>query len=221
MVRNLKIRFSVSIYIYNLPESNSKVSFYVKNTNFRMEQVIINDLKVRSGKSIKFNIEDLQEVNVEGQVLNIVFLVNLSAKIALVLQNADVLFYKIAVKKSYFVQNLEHVETKQGIPVFKIPSPAKTILKPSKKEVPKTVKFSKEESNIASLIDMKQFLLDMPPMNAPKIESEPDKGLLSLYEFLEKKPKDIKSTTSVEVNFILCLMLYEKFFYKRCFIGIL
>ena len=137
-------------------------------------------------------------------VLNIVFLVNLSAKIALILQNADVLSYEITCKKSFFVQNLQHVETKQGIPVFKIPSPVKTILKPSKKQVPKTVKFTKEEKNIASLIDMKELLLDMTPKNAPKIESEPVKSLLSLSEFLQKGPNNITSTTLVEVNFIVC-----------------
>ena len=189
-----------------MPESHLKLSFYVKNANFRMEQVIIKDLKVRSGKSVKFNVEDIQEVDVEGQVLNIVFLVNLSAKIALILQNADVLSYEITCKKSFFVQNLQHVETKQGIPVFKIPSPVKTILKPSKKEVPKTVKFTKEEKNIASLIDMKELLLGMTPKNAPKIESEPVKSLLSLSEFLQKGPNNITSTTLVEVNFIVCFM---------------
>ena len=135
-----------------MPESHLKLSFYVKNANFRMEQVIIKDLKVRSGKSVKFNVEDIQEVDVEGQVLNIVFLVNLSAKIALILQNADVLSYEITCKKSFFVQNLQHVETKQGIPVFKIPSPVKTILKPSKKQVPKLLNLPRRRKILPVLL---------------------------------------------------------------------
>ena len=83
-----------------------------------MEQVI-NDLKVRSGKSpSKYIVDDIIEENFEDNVISVVFLASETARIALVLQKNDVQSYKIEKNKTFFVQNLEHVQTDNEVAFF-------------------------------------------------------------------------------------------------------
>ena len=167
-----------------------------------MEQVI-NDLKVRSGKSpSKYIVDDIIEENFEDNVISVVFLASETARIALVLQKNDVQSYKIEKNKTFFVQNLEHVQTDNEVAFFKIPSPAKIILKSSRTSVPNSLKFEKKHKKTTSL-DMKKIFGENVP--APEVKTENELYVLSLFDFIQNATRQITGMHYVEVNILFIL----------------
>ena len=163
-------------------------------------EAIIQKLKVRSGQSEKFTVVDKSEITYENQIFEIIFLASFTLKIGLVIRNTDATFYKISKSKSFFAQNLEYVETKDGIHMFRIPLVPKTILKPSKKTETGVLQFSNKEKKIIEQIEITKYVnMAEVLVVAPDNLIENDSSVLSLFEFLQKNPKDIKSTQYVEV----------------------
>ena len=158
---------------------------------------VISALKPRSGKSLKFKAKHIIRKNVDALNFCIVLLSNVTTKAAVVMKENDLENLKIQVSKNYLVKNLVHKEDKSGIPVFKL---SKSVFNVSGIVLDNTQDFSKSEVSDLENINFNEYYEN----NGPNVEVAPvasNSEVLSLFEFSQLNPKDIKENQFVEVKF--------------------
>ena len=112
-------------------------------------------LRPRSGKNLKFKVQK----NVQEGIMMAIFLSNSTWKICVILsRQAAEQFGLIDSKSTFFVQNLEYIETISDIPLFKIPSSNGGNFKLSKKNESNCLDFSETEYDIISGIQVEEYI---------------------------------------------------------------
>ena len=80
---------------------------------------VINSLKPRSGKSLKFSTKKIVQFEQNMEIFFLVLLSNIEAKIGVVMRNTSLETFNIKDSGSYLIKNLVHQEIKCGVPLFK------------------------------------------------------------------------------------------------------
>ena len=149
---------------------------------------VISALKPRSGKSLKFSVKQIIRKNLNSQNFCIVLLSNAGSKIAVIMKENDVNNLRIEVSKNYLVKNLVHKENRSGVAVFKL---SKSVFNLSGVVLDNTLDFSKSEVS------------DLEGINVLEVASGSSVAsnagsLISLFEFCQLNPRDIKDNQFVE-----------------------
>ena len=163
---------------------------------------IIEELRQSSGKSIKFKVIELTKLT-DGYD-NALFLSNATSKICIVMSTENIENYSLRKNESFFVQNLEFVESIEEIPFFKVSAKAKNCFKVSRKKEKTCIEFSNKEIENAKKIDINQYLQPSEPQatSSSKVDVDPviQKDNLCLHEFCKSIPAKLKTDCYVEVN---------------------
>ena len=185
-----------------LHREDSKYCFH-----FRMEN-IINDLKERSGKSLKVKVEDLREVVVGTAVYFVLFLTCAMGKFVIVMNAEKKDKLKISAGKSYFVKNFRHVSSISSVPIFL--SSNSSVFRASHRASDSTnASFNEEEiSLILDQLDIGNLFDNPAENNVPQQSSQSSGGtVVSLPDFI-KNPSAINEQHWVEVSELISLSLY-------------
>ena len=150
---------------------------------------LISALKPRSGKSLKFSVKQIIRKTLNSQNFCIVLLSNAGSKIAVIMKENDVNNLRIEVSKNYLVKNIVHKENRSGVAVFKL---SKSVFNFSGVVLDNTLDFSKSEVS------------DLEGINVLEVASGSSVAsnagsLISLFEFCQLNPRDIKDNQFVEV----------------------
>lgn len=155
---------------------------------------VIEDLKPRSGKTLKFTVKHVFPIDNNMHVL---LLSNATEKICVVLKAEDMEKLNVTSDNIYLVKNLEHIATKNGIPVFKIT--AQTTFKKSGLKIEDSQDFTEEEVKYLKSLDVGPFLLQ----TVQKARSNQDvtqKKILSLLQFTQMNPRSVSEQQVVDVS---------------------
>ena len=150
---------------------------------------LISALKPRSGKSLKFSVKQIIRKTLNSQNFCIVLLSNAGSKIAVIMKENDLNNLRIEVSKNYLVKNIVHKENRSGVAVFKL---SKSVFNFSGVVLDNTLDFSKSEVS------------DLEGINVLEVASGSSVAsnagsLISLFEFCQLNPRDIKDNQFVEV----------------------
>ena len=160
---------------------------------------LISALKPRSGKSLKFSVKQIIRKNLNSQNFCIVLLSNAGSKIAVIMRGNDVNNLRIEVSKNYLVKNLVHKENRSGVAVFKL---SKSVFNFSGVVLDNTLDFSKSEVSDLEGINVLEYCADQSPnlevASGSSVASNAG-SLISLFEFCQLNPRDIKDNQFVEV----------------------
>ena len=156
---------------------------------------VISALKPRSGKSLKFKAQQIIRKTVDTFNFCIVLLSNVTTKVAVVMKENDLEHLNIEVSKNYIVKNLVHKEDKSGILVFKL---SKSVFNVSGMVLNDTQDFSKSEVSDLENINFSDYYENNEP-NVEVAAVASNSEVLSLFEFVQLNPKDIKENQFVEV----------------------
>ena len=128
----------------------------------------------------------------------IVLLSNAGSKIAVIMKGNDVNNLRIEVSKNYLVNNLVHKENRSGVAVFKL---SKSVFNFSGVILDNTLDFSKSEVSDLEGINVFEYCADQSPnlevASASSVASNAE-SLISLFEFCQLNPRDIKDNQFVE-----------------------
>ena len=159
---------------------------------------LISALKPRSGKSLKFSVQKIIRKSLNSQNFFIVLLSNATTKIAVVMREDDLNNLKIEMSKNYLVKNLVHKENRSGVAVFKL---SKSVFNVSGVVLDNALGFSETEVSDLESINVVEYCNDESPnLEAASVSSVAlNTGTLSLFEFCQLNPTDIKDNQYVEV----------------------
>ena len=130
---------------------------------------MIEYLKVRSGKSIKFKVISIKQLLFNAQIFFLIFLANDQCRASVLLRNTEKEKRKLETGKSYFFKNFENVTTIGNIPTFKITSSSVTTLSP--RQALNVQDYEEQEMNlIAELIIIENYVdIDILPHAAAQV----------------------------------------------------
>ena len=156
---------------------------------------VINSLKPRSGKSLKFSTKKIVQFEQNMEIFFLVLLSNIEAKIGVVMRNTSLETFNIKDSGSYLIKNLVHQEIKCGVPLFK-PS-TQSVFRASGLPPKNTLEFSMDELKEIEGIDISNYL--MIPSSTPTAPAVMTENTLTLFQYSQMKPAEIKENMYVEV----------------------
>ena len=176
---------------------------------------IINNLKERSGKSMKFKVFAIRQLVWQAQIFFIIFFSNTNAKLALLMRIDEKERRQINVGHCYFLKNLQFVSEFETLPLFKLST--SSVTKFSQKAIEHVKVFDEGEMaglegniNMENAIDMP----DVPPPVPGAGIAGPLPNVMSLYEFCLAEPSSIQENHLVEMLVLGCHLAGSKEAFK-------
>ena len=167
---------------------------------------LVDRLKARSGKSEKLMIKDVVYLEEENSHLCFVHLANADVKLSVLMKQTDAAKYSLEIGKCVTAKNLDNVKVVGDIPIFKVVKTSS--FRESRIMIENTLEFVANELADIKRIDVTEFAIDKADVTeraGPSRENITlNKEVLSLTEFFQMDPKQIKKDQYVEVlSFVL------------------
>ena len=159
-------------------------------------QILISSLTPRSGKSIKFAAKNVLKIEAEQVSYSLFLFSSKEGKIGVLVRGAELETLKLSVGKNYLVKNLHYQEEISGIPVFKLVK--QSVFRESSVAPPECIDFTKKEIDSLKLISAKDYY-DVPLQVNPSEPAQMSSNTLSLLDFVNTDPENIKDNQFVEV----------------------
>ena len=165
---------------------------------------VIETLKSRSGRSLKVRVVALKQLVFQAQIFFLVIFANENCRVGLLMRNTEKDDRRVSVESSFFLNNLQHIDTHHDIPVFKLSSSSSTKL--SNKPVLNYLPIDDETLNtIAAAINIADYVPNVGPLPPPAAgpvgqpgPQGPLQNTLSLYQFCVTNPAFITDQQHVE-----------------------
>ena len=168
---------------------------------------VIENLKPRSGKSMKFTIKHVCQ---KDSVIRLLLLSNATEKICIIPKTQELDKMNVTTGNTYLVKNLEHVVTNTGIPVFKIT--VQTTFKKSGLKIEGT-DFNQEEVQHLKSLDAGPFLPET--VQTANIHQDVNQNEnLTLLQFTQMRPRSSRDDQFVEVSELFKFNMNEKIFFS-------
>lgn len=160
---------------------------------------VINQLKVRSGKTLKVKTLHSFELTHEQEVFFLVLFANLTCKFAVLMRNTHQTANKIVNGKTFSLKNMTHQESVGTIEVFKVSD--KSCFRESKLAENDPQTFSPDEIALLKQIQIAEYynVVDLVvPVVLPQIASAVN---LTLSQHSLMNSRDIREDQFVEVGY--------------------
>ena len=165
---------------------------------------LIDTLKPRSGKSLKFRIVEKTSIG-DGSYVALL-LCNADSRISIILKQETANNCHLNKDETVFVQNLEFVESIEGIDIFKISNIAKNCLKKSRKQLKECLQYSATEVDRLKLVDVTKYAEDhvegVVIASTSEVQVQVVPLNMTLFEFCKGQPQTSKQSSFVEVKHI-------------------
>ena len=120
-------------------------------------------LKSRSGQSLKVRVVALKQLVFQVHIFFLVIFANENCRVGLLMRNTEKDDRRVSVDSSFFLNNLQHIDTHHNIPVFKLSSSSSTKL--SNKPVLNYLPINDETLNtIAAAINIADYVPNVGPL---------------------------------------------------------
>ena len=168
---------------------------------------LVQKIKVRSGKSEKFVIKDVINLEEHNSHLCFVLMANSDAKLSILLKQSEAVKHSFEVGKSITVKNLQNVTIVRNIPIFKVVKTSN--FRESLIRIEDTLDFETDEVVDIKNIDITEFGIvdvEVTERAGPSRENiSLNKEVLTLSEFFQLDPKKIQNNQYVEVHLLVFL----------------
>ena len=159
------------------------------------KEKLISKLRPRSVQSCKLSTKDIIRLDLLDQIYYLVLLSGIDGKIGVMCSTTSLENMNIVVGRHFLIKNLVYQEEKSGVPVFKLTK--SSLFRESNLAPKSSAEFNSDEVADLKLIDPGNYFSD-PTTEAPLAPAS-TLSLLSLVQFLNMHPKDIKDSHFVEV----------------------
>ena len=131
---------------------------------------------------------------------------NAESRISIIVKQETAINCNLNKNETVFAQNLEFVESIEGINIFKISNIAKNCLKKSRKQIKECLQYSVTEIDRLKLVDVSKYTEDhvegVVIASTSEVQVEVVPLNMTLFEFCKGQPQTSKQSSFVEVKHI-------------------